>query len=350
MPPSAEKRAPAAEESAARRDHPDHGDHDHDHGRERGALASARRTVALEIEGLRALAASLDEFFVQAVERLSAIAGRVIVSGIGKSGHVARKVAATLASTGTPAQFVHPAEASHGDLGMITDQDALLVFSRSGESAELGDLAAYSRRFRILLIAVCANRSSALAGLADIVLPLPAAEEACPIGLAPTTSTTMQLALGDALALALLERSGFTAARFRDFHPGGRLGAGLKSLRDLMHTPPALPLCAENLPMSEALLIMSQKGFGCIGVVDGSGRLAGVITDGDLRRHMDAGLLRRPARAVMTPGGQSAPPDMLAAAALEKMNRARITTLFVVEARKPVGLVHIHDFLRAGLA
>jgi arabinose-5-phosphate isomerase len=281
------------------------------------------------------------------------VSGRIVVSGIGKSGHIARKIAATLASTGTPALFVHPAEASHGDLGMIVSGDAVLALSNSGESPELADLVAHARRFGIPLVGVTARAESALAEAADIVLLLPAAAEACPMGLAPTTSTTMQLALGDALAVALLTRRGFTAADFVQFHPGGRLGARLRRVRDLMHVGDAIPIAAPQTPMNEAILQITGMGRGCLGVVDADGKLIGIVTDGDLRRAMAPDLLTRQLGAIMTPDPRTIGPDALAVEALHIMNDpARpITALFVVDAaRKPIGFVHVHDLLRAGIA
>ena len=272
---------------------------------------------------------------------------------MGKSGHVGRKIAATFASTGTPALFIHPAEASHGDLGMILPGDAVLALSNSGETAELADLVAHARRFDLPLIAVTARRDSALARAASIILLLPAAPEACPMGLAPTTSTTMQLALGDALAVALLTRRGFTATEFRNFHPGGRLGARLKRVRDLMHTGDAVPLAAPGLPMEEALLLMTGKGFGCLGAVDESGRLLGVLTDGDLRRSMGSDLLTRKVGDVMSTAPRTIAAEALAAEALHVMNAGTrpVTSLFVMDAAgHAVGILHVHDLLRAGIA
>jgi len=315
-------------------------------------LAAAGAVLAVEADGLRALAAALDENFPRAVALLLGISGRVVVSGMGKSGHVARKIAATLASTGTPSFFVHPGEASHGDLGMIVEGDAVLALSNSGETAELADLVAHMRRFALPLIAITARAGSALAAAADVVLLLPPAAEACPMGLTPTTSTTMQMALGDALAVALLKRRGFTASDFRQFHPGGRLGAGLRRVRELMHAGEALPLVPPELPMGQALLVMTEKSFGCLGVVGPGGRLAGIITDGDLRRAMGPDLLSRRAGEVMTRKPRTIGPDALAAEALHEMNAGLrpITTLFVVNDENEVlGLVHVHDLLRAGV-
>ena len=316
-------------------------------------LEVARTVLATEAAGLRALAAGLDGSFDRAVALLAEITGRVVVSGMGKSGHVGRKIAATLASTGTPALFVHPAEASHGDLGMVVGGDAVLALSNSGETAELADLVSHTRRFGIPLVAITARRDSSLAGAADVALLLPAAAEACPMGLAPTTSTTMQMALGDALAVALLTRRGFTAAEFRQFHPGGKLGVRLRRVRDLMHSGDAMPLAAPDLPMDRALLRITEKHFGCLGVTDAEGRLAGIVTDGDLRRAMGPDLLSRQAGAVMTGNPRTIGPDALAAEALSVMNaRERpITALFVVDAGgMPIGILHIHDLLRAGVA
>lgn len=317
-------------------------------------LASAFRTLETESEGLAALVAAmangLGAPFAAAVEIIRAARGRVIVTGMGKSGHVARKIAATLASTGTPAFFVHAADASHGDLGMITSDDVMLALSWSGETEELKDLINYSRRFRIALIAVTVNLDSTLGKAADIVLVLPATREACPHNLAPTTSSLMQLALGDALAIALLESRGFTARDFGVFHPRGKLGAVLKFVRDVMHPGDAVPLIRRGAPMSEAIVEMSAKGLGCVAVTEPSGKLAGVITDGDLRRHMGADLLQAPVDAVMTALPKTVRPDQLASEALQILNSSKITALIVVEADRPVGIVHFHDLLRAGVA
>ena len=318
------------------------------------AIASATRTLQLETEGLSALKAALAgdlvDNFAEAVEVLRSCRGRIIVTGMGKSGHVAQKTAATLSSTGTPAYFVHPSEASHGDLGMITRDDVIVAFSWSGETMELGNIVSYSRRFAVPLIAVTSNPGSTLAEAAELVLALPQAKEACPHGLAPTTSTVMLLALGDCLAIALLESKGFTARDFKTLHPGGQLGARLKFVGDLMHQGDRLPLVATDAVMSEALVIMTEKALGCLGVIDGDGFLKGIITDGDLRRHMGDGLLARLADEIMTPAPKTVSPDLLASAALELINASAITTLFVVESGRPVGIIHVHDLLRAGVA
>lgn len=317
-------------------------------------IESAVRTLCLEQEGLSALRAALDnglgDPFAAAVMRLKAARGRVIVTGIGKSGHIGQKVAATFASTGTPAFFVHPSEASHGDLGMITSDDVILALSWSGETVELKTVITYSRRFSVPLIAVTSNATSALGQQADVVLELPRAKEACPHGLAPTTSTTMQLALGDCLAIALLESKGFTAQDFKMFHPGGSLGASLKYVSDLMHKGDRLPLAHDDVSMSEALVIMTEKSFGCLGIVDPKGRLIGVVTDGDLRRHMGATLLTARTGDIMTRKPKTIAPTTLASAALELLNTSRITALFVVDKGRPIGILHIHDLLRAGVA
>jgi arabinose-5-phosphate isomerase len=311
-------------------------------------LDAAARVLRIEGEALLAMAAALPPDFVAAVEQLMACQGRVILSGMGKSGHIARKIAATLSSTGTPAYFVHPAEASHGDLGTITPADMVVALSNSGETTELGDLIAHTRRFSIPLIAICARSTSTLAQAADLALILPAAPEACPLGLAPTTSTTQALALGDALAVALMERRGFDPEHFRTFHPGGRLGARLARVGQLMRGADDLPLVAMDTPMDETLLVMTQKGFGTAGVMDGP-RLAGVITDGDLRRNM-AGLMGKTALEVATRTPLTAPPDMLAVEAVALMNQRKITMLFVTDAdARPLGILHIHDCLRAGV-
>ncbi|MFO1142366.1 MAG: KpsF/GutQ family sugar-phosphate isomerase [Amaricoccus sp.] len=314
-------------------------------------LAAGRRVVRIEAAALAVLEMSLGPSFVAAVERMLTARGRVIVSGMGKSGHVARKIAATLASTGTPAQFVHPAEASHGDLGMITGEDVVLLLSNSGETPELADIIAYCRRFAIPLIGVAGRPQSTLLRQSDIAIALPPAEEACAVGLAPTTSTTMTMALGDALAVALMEHRAFTPEDFRGLHPGGRLGARLAKVADLMHGGDEMPLIAADAPMSEALLEMSRKGFGVVGAVDASGRLVGIVTDGDLRRHMD-GLLGRRVEAVMTPSPKTIAASALASAALGEMNARKITTLFATDPQapgRPVGILHVHDCLRAGV-
>jgi arabinose-5-phosphate isomerase len=322
--------------------------------RARELIASALRTLEAEAGGITTLCTAirdgLGRDFVDAVELISGAQGRLIVTGMGKSGHVARKVAATFASTGTPAFFVHPSEASHGDLGMITPDDVIMALSWSGETAELKDLIDYSRRFRIGLIAVTAAAESTLGAAADVVLALPAAREACPHNLAPTTSTLMQAALGDALAVALLESRGFTALDFGKLHPGGRLGAMLKFVGDVMHAGEAIPLVALGTPMADAVVEMSSKGFGCVGITDAKGNLAGIITDGDLRRHMRPDLLEARVQDVMTHGPKTVRPDQLASEALEIINSSKITALIVADAGKPVGIVNFHDLLRAGIA
>ena len=317
-------------------------------------IESALRTLEAEAGGLNALSAAihngLGHPFIAAVELMLSAKGRIIVTGMGKSGHVARKIAATFASTGTPSFFVHPGEASHGDLGMITPDDVIMALSWSGETTELKDLIDYSRRFRIGLLAVTAEATSTLANAADVVLVLPQAREACPHNLAPTTSSLMQLGLGDALAIALLEGRGFTAVDFGLLHPGGRLGALLKFTRDVMHGGKSVPLVANGTKMSDAVLEMSAKGFGCIGITGSDGNLAGVITDGDLRRHMRGDLLDASVEEVMTRNPKTIRPDQLVSEALELLNSMKITALFVVDAGRPVGIVHIHDLLRAGAA
>lgn len=315
---------------------------------EQAFIAAGRRVIAREAEALTLLASGLDASFAAAVTLIMAAKGRTIVSGMGKSGHIARKIAATFASTGTPAHFVHPAEASHGDLGMLTQGDVALVLSNSGETVELADIVAHTRRFGIPLIAVASRADSTLVRQADVAIILPQAPEACENGIVPTTSTTMTLALGDALAVALMEHRAFTPEHFRLFHPGGKLGAKLLKVRDLMHTD--LPLVAADCPMTEALLVISQKGFGVVGVTE-AGKLVGIITDGDLRRHM-SGLLDLQAGAVMTRDPRSVAPDALAETAVAIMNDKKITCLFVAEPSDhatAIGIVHIHDCLRAGV-
>lgn len=314
-------------------------------------LETARRVIRAEAEALNGLADAVDQSLSEAVHLILGAQGRVIVSGIGKSGHIARKIAATLASTGTPAHFVHPAEASHGDLGMVTKGDVVLAVSNSGEAPELANLLAYTQRFGIPLIGITSRSTSTLATHCDIILLMPKTPEACGTGVVPTTSTTMTLALGDALAVALMEHRAFSAENFRDFHPGGKLGAQLASVGDLMHAGDAIPLAGEATPMSDTLLTISQKGFGVVGVLDNDGYLSGIVTDGDLRRNM-AGLLDLTAGEVMTKSPTTIGPDALAEEAVNVMNARKITSLFVVDpsgSRKVVGILHIHDCLRAGV-
>jgi len=310
-------------------------------------LNAGQRVIAREAEALTMLGASLDGPFADAIELLLTVKGRVIVCGMGKSGHVARKIAATFASTGTPAHFVHPAEASHGDLGMVTTGDVVLLLSNSGETPELADVIAHTKRFGIPLIGVAGRAGSTLLNQSDVAILLPPAAEACDQGIVPTTSTTMTLALGDALAIALMEHRQFTPENFREFHPGGKLGARLARVRDLMHIGAAVPLISPDTGMGDALITISQKGFGVAGVVEGD-RLIGVITDGDLRRHM-IGLLDKTAREVMTHNPRMAASSILAEEALAIMNGRKITTLFVSEGDAVIGILHIHDCLRAGL-
>ena len=319
------------------------------------AKASALRTLELERAGIAAIEAALanglGDLFARAVELIMAAPGRVIVTGMGKSGHVGRKITATLASTGQPAYFVHPGEASHGDLGMIQAGDVILALSWSGETTELADIITYSRRFRIGLVAITSNGESALGSEADVCLALPKSEEACPNGLAPTTSTTMQLALGDALAIALLEAKGFTAQDFRVFHPGGKLGAKLTFVRDIMHRDERIPRVRLGATMGEAVVEISAKGFGCVGVLDQNGHLAGIVTDGDLRRHMRSDLMAAKVDDVMTRQPCTVTPETLGVEALEALNSRKISAMLVVDREnRPCGIVHLHDLLRLGVA
>ena len=320
------------------------------------AVQSALRTLDAEGSGIAAIAAALrgplGAAFAAAVDLIRQAKGRVIVTGLGKSGHVARKIAATLASTGTPAFFVHAAEASHGDLGMITVDDVIIALSWSGEQAEMKNLITYAKRFRIALIAMTADSESTLSKAAVVALTLPKAREACPHNLAPTTSSLMQLALGDALAIALLESRGFTSVEFAHFHPGGKLGAMLKFVRDIMHTGEAIPTKPLGARMSDALVEMSSKGFGCVCIIDRNGDIAGIITDGDLRRHMRPDLMTAMVDDVMTKNPRTIAPGMLATEVLDTINSSKpaVTVLIVAEGRKPIGIVHVHDVLRAGVA
>ena len=317
-------------------------------------IESALRTLDTEAGGIAALIAAirggLGAPLADAVDMIAKSKGRLIVTGMGKSGHVGRKIAATFASTGTPAYFVHPGEASHGDLGMITCDDVIMALSWSGETVELKDLIDYSRRFGTGLIAVTAEAESTLAKSADVVLTLPQAREACPHNLAPTTSSLMQLALGDALAVALLESRGFTALDFRGLHPGGQLGAKLKFIRDVMHADAAIPLRPLGTAMANAIVEMTAKGFGCVGITSADGKLAGIITDGDLRRHMGPDLLAARVDDVMTRNPKTVSGGQLVSEALELLNSSKITAVIVVENGAPVGIVHLHDLLRAGVA
>jgi arabinose-5-phosphate isomerase len=317
-------------------------------------LEAAARVLRLEAAAVEGVAVALDDRFIAALDRLAAVTGRVVVTGMGKSGHIARKIAATFASTGTPAFFVHPAEASHGDLGMIIPDDAVLALSNSGETGELVNVIAYTKRHGISLIAITGQSQSSLGEAADLALVLPNMPEACPLGLAPTTSTIAMLALGDALAIALLERRGFSADDFQVLHPGGQIGRRLLRVSDIMHRGAEMPLTTPVTRMSEALLVMTAKHFGCVGVTDDDGRLVGIVTDGDLRRHMGSALLEMPVAEVMTARPQSIRPKALAAEALNLMNSRGIDNrgigcLFVVEDGRPVGILNIHDCLRAGV-
>ena len=312
-------------------------------------LSRAKRVLQIEADGLQALSASLDDPFVTAMDILESIDGRVVVTGMGKSGHVARKISSTLASTGIPSFFVHPGEASHGDLGMIDKSDAVIAFSNSGETPEMSDLIAYTRRFKIPLIAITSSTGSTISEQADVALILPQAEEACPMGLTPTTSTTMAMALGDTIAVVLMKRLGFTAEDFKLRHPGGQLGKRLLMVSDIMHTGEAVPLISGDEPMSNVIPEMTGKSFGCIAIVDKTKKIRGIITDGDLRRHMSNQILDRCAEEVMTPNPKLIRPSALASEAVQVMNDAKITNLFVVDDENVVGIIHIHDCLRAGV-
>lgn len=317
-------------------------------------VEEAQRVFALEAAGIQALSRSLGEDFTAAVERVLATRDRVILTGMGKSGHIGNKIASTLASTGTPSTFVHPAEASHGDLGMITKNDTIIALSNSGETSELSDILAYAKRHGVPIIGMTSKPNSTLATMADVALVLPKMEEACPLQLAPTTSTTMMMAYGDALATAVLKRRGFSAADFGSLHPGGKLGQRLMLVKKLMHSGDSIPLIQETASMKEALIQMTSKGFGCVGVLDALGVLSGMVTDGDLRRHMGDDLMGAKVVDIMTPNPQVISEAILAEEALARMNDRGITSFFVVATaaekdRSPIGILHIHDCLRAGL-
>ena len=318
------------------------------------SLVSAERTLETEIAGLSAVRAALKDGlgkpFQQTCDLIQKSKGRVIITGIGKSGHIGTKIAASLASTGTPSFFVHASEASHGDLGMVTEHDVVLALSWSGETQELASIVSYTRRFKVPLVAITSRQDSTLGKASDIVLKLPSVAEACPHGLAPTTSALAQLAIGDALAVALLEGRGFTAQDFRVFHPGGRLGASLKTAKDIMHSGDRMPLATVSTSMSEGIVLMTQRGFGVLGVVDELKQLIGIITDGDLRRHVSSNLLEKTAGEIMTPSPKTVSPDTLSASILELVNSLSITSVFVIEDGHPVGIVHVHDLLRIGAA
>jgi arabinose-5-phosphate isomerase len=322
---------------------------------ENGVIESAKRTVETERRALEALEEALDNGlagpFVRAVELIAGITGRVIVTGVGKSGHIGVKVAATLASTGTPAFFVHAAEANHGDLGMIGKDDIVIALSKGGESAELRSIITYTRRFSIPLIAITCSENSSLSSAADIVLLVPNEEEACPNGLAPTTSTLLQLAMGDALAIALLEARGFTAVDFHVFHPGGKLGASLMHVGDIMHIGERVPLVAKGTSMPEAITILSRKHFGCVGVLDEEGRLCGIVTEGDMARNLTRNLSELSVDDIMTRTPKTVKKTVLATGALALLNQHHIGALIVVDDdNRPVGLIHFHDLLRIGVA
>lgn len=319
---------------------------------ENNDIVLAKRTIDREIEALRVMEKSLDDNLVKALDLMQNCAGRVIVTGMGKSGHIARKIAATLASTGTPAFFIHPAEASHGDLGMLTTKDVVIAISNGGESKELSDILLFCKRYGIALIAITKNPQSSLGKNSSLVLKLPDNGEACPLGLAPTSSTTATLVMGDILAINLMERKGFSEADYKQRHPGGKLGAILRKVSDLMHSGSEMPVVHEDADMQEALLIMSAKMLGCVGIINQNDELVGIITDGDLRRWMSPNLITEKVATVMTKNPKTIQPDALAIEAVNVMNNTGngITNLFVVEGKKPVGVIHIHDCLRAGVA
>jgi len=314
-------------------------------------ILSAKTTIEKEIAAIHELRDSLDDNFIKALDLMQNAKGRVIVTGMGKSGHIGKKIAATLASTGTPSFFVHPGEASHGDLGMFTEDDVILAISNGGESKELSDILLYCKRYGITLIAMTKNPKSTLGKSGDVVLKLPSNDgEACPLGLAPTSSTTATLVFGDVLAVALIERSGFSKTDYKKRHPGGKLGAILQKVEDLMHTGMEIPFAKEDTSMRDVIITMTEKNMGCVGILDKTGTLVGIITDGDLKRHLTPDLIEKPASEIMTTNPKVTSPNMLAAEALAFMNNNKITCLFVMNNNVPVGIIHMHDFLRAGVA
>ncbi len=313
-------------------------------------VASGKRVLEIEAKALQELANELGNMFCRALDIIAEVKGRIVVTGMGKSGHIGQKIASTFSSTGTPAFFVHPAEASHGDLGMIAKGDVVIALSNSGETTELADIVAYAKRFEIPLIGITGGIKSTLANAAEIALVLPVCDEACPMGLAPTTSTTLMLALGDAMSVALLERKGFSSDEFHTLHPGGKLGRRLIKVSEIMHTSDKMPLTGPDTLMSDALIEMSAKSFGCLGIIGPDGKLQGIITDGDLRRHMDSELINKKTGEVMTKEVATINPDILASMALGTMNVQGITNIFVTKNNRPIGILHVHDCLRAGVA
>ena len=315
-------------------------------------IVAARRAINLEIEALQEMSGALDDNLTKALDLMQNCKGRIIVTGMGKSGHIGRKIAATLASTGTPSFFIHPGEASHGDLGMLTENDVVLAISNGGESKELSDILIYCKRYGIHLIAITKNPQSSLGKNSDLVLKLPDHAEACPLGLAPTSSTTATLVMGDILAIDLMERKGFSEVDYKQRHPGGKLGAILRKVSDVMHTGDEMPLIGEDAIMQDALITMSSKMLGCVGIIDKDGNLTGIITDGDLRRWMSPNLISEKVSKVMTKNPKTIAPDVLAVEAVNVMNNTGrgITNLFVVEGKKPIGIIHIHDCLKIGAA
>ena len=313
-------------------------------------VASGKRVLEIEAKALQELANELGNMFCRALDIIAEVKGRIVVTGMGKSGHIGQKIASTFSSTGTPAFFVHPAEASHGDLGMIAKGDVVIALSNSGETTELADIVAYAKRFEIPLIGITGGIKSTLANAAEIALVLPVCDEACPMGLAPTTSTTLMLALGDAMSVALLERKGFSSDEFHTLHPGGKLGRRLIKVSEIMHTSDKMPLTGPDTLMSDALIEMSAKSFGCLGIIGPDGKLQGIITDGDQRRHMDSELINKKTGEVMTKEVATINPDILASMALGTMNVQGITNIFVTKNNRPIGILHVHDCLRAGVA
>tara|TARA_Y100000590_G_scaffold126067_1_gene144123 strand:+ start:481 stop:1437 length:957 start_codon:yes stop_codon:yes gene_type:complete len=312
-------------------------------------LKIARKVIETEIKGLEVLSKKINKSFVKTIKILKKTNGKIIVTGVGKSGIIAKKIASTLSSTGSPAQFIHSTEASHGDLGMVSKKDAVMAFTFSGKTTELDDILIYSKENKIPSIVVTGKSNSKLKNTATTLIEISNLKEACPLNLAPTTSTTAMLALGDAIAISLMTSKKFTKKDFYSFHPGGQLGKKLLLAKNLMHSGKKLPLINENVPMAKAIIEMTKKRFGCLGVVSNKKRLIGIITDGDLRRHMKNGILEKKSSSIMTKNPKTINENVFALEALDIMKKNKITQVFVTKNNKPIGILHIHDCIELGL-